>query len=350
MSLSQLSKRERVDAALKGEAVDRVPVSAWRHFIDEEGRAETLARVSIKHYQDFDWDWLKMNPRATYYAEAWGNRYDYQHYDSVLPKLLDGPLNKPADLEKIRLISPTAGVFAEQLELVRLIKAGIGDTHFLQTVFSPLSVLAFLVARPKTHKIEELVQAQYDGLRQYLNENPKGVHEALKNLATTLAHYASAAVDTGASGLFFAIVKLARQGVLSEAEFEEFGKPYDLQVLKAVADAPFNLLHICGPYAYFNAVTDYPVHALNWATVGQHNPTVEEASHRTQKALVGGVDEVGTLQTGTPEQVIEEALTAIRATNGRHLLLTPGCGTSVDVPTENLYALRRAAAIAQKAL
>ena len=28
--MAQLSKRERVDAALKGEAVDRVPVSAWR--------------------------------------------------------------------------------------------------------------------------------------------------------------------------------------------------------------------------------------------------------------------------------------------------------------------------------
>ena len=36
--MAQLSKRERVDAALKGEPVDRVPVAAWRHFLDEENK------------------------------------------------------------------------------------------------------------------------------------------------------------------------------------------------------------------------------------------------------------------------------------------------------------------------
>ena len=345
--MSELSKRERVDATLKGEAVDRVPVSAWRHFIDEERDPESLARISLKQFTDFDWDWLKINPRATYYAEAWGNRYDFDHYDSVLPELIDGPLNTPADLDKIQPVNPTAGVFAEQLDLTQRVKAGIGDAHFLQTVFSPLSVLAFLLARPKTHTIQASVQAQYDGLRDYIRENPQGVHDALQVISSTLAQYASATIDAGASGLFFAIVKLAREGVLTEAEFAEFGKPYDLQVLKAVEAAPFNMLHICGPYAYFNDVTDYPVQAINWATLGQHNPDLVEASRLTPKTLVGGVDEVGTLQVGTPEQVIAEALTAIRATHGRRLLLTPGCGTNLDVPSANLHALREAATIAQ---
>jgi uroporphyrinogen decarboxylase len=344
--MAQLSKRERVDAALKGETVDRVPVSAWRHFIAEENDPQKLADISLQHVKEFDWDWLKVNPRATYYAEAWGNQYDFSQYDSVLPKFISGPLDSPADLEKIQPISPTAGVFAEHLELVRLIKAGIGDARFLQTVFSPLSVLAFLLARPENHTITEVVQAQHDGLKRYLRENPAGVHEALKNIATTLGQYAAAAINEGASGIFFAIVKLAREGVLTETEFEEFGKPYDLQVLQAVQGAAFNMLHICGPYVYFNAVTDYPVHALNWATIGQNNPTVEEASHRTRQALVGGVDELGSLQTGTPDDVIREAQAAIRTNEGKHFLLTPGCGTNLDVPSENLHALRKAADIA----
>jgi len=341
--MSDLSKRERVEVALKGEAIDRVPVSAWRHFIAEERTAESLAAVSLQHFGHFDWDWLKINPRATYYAEAWGNHYDYSRYDSVLPALIDGPLNSPADLAKIQSVNPTAGVFAEQLDVVRRVKAGIGGAHFLQTVFSPLSVLAFLVARPKQHTIGEAVQAQYDGLKRYISENPQGVHAALQQITITLGQYAAAAVDSGASGLFFAIVKLARAGILTEVEFEEFGKPYDLQVLKAVESAPFNLMHICGPYAYFDAVTDYPVDAFNWATIGQHNPTIAEARQKTNKALVGGVDELGVLQTGTPDQVIAEARQAIRVTGGRHLLLTPGCGTNLDVPDANLHALRHAA-------
>lgn len=344
--MSQLSKRERVDAALKGEAVDRVPVSAWRHFLDEENDPNTLAQVSLKHFHDFDWDWLKVNPRATYYAEAWGNQYDFTDYDSVIPRLIDGPLHSPADLEKIQSINPTAGVFAEHLELTRLVRAGIGGAPFLQTVFSPLSVLSFLTARPETHSIEAFGKAQYAGVRQFINERPKEAHEALKNIADTLGKFAAANIDEGASGIFFAIVKIARQGVLTEAEFEEFGKPYDLQVLKAIENAPFNMLHICGPYAYFDAVTDYPVQAINWATIGQNNPTVQDAQSKTGQALVGGVDELGALQTGAPQAVIDEALDAIRATNGRHFLLAPGCGTNVDVPSENLHALRRASSLA----
>jgi len=344
--MAALSKRERVDAALKGEALDRVPVSAWRHFLDEENNIDDLAAISLKHFHDFDWDWLKINPRATVNAEAWGNQYDFSDYDSVLPRLLEGPLNSPADLEKIQPINATAGVFAEHLNLVKQVKEGMGGAHFLQTVFSPLSVLGFLVARSEQHRNDLEVQAQHDGLRRYFKENPEGVHAALKNIATTLGQYGAAAVDEGASGLFFAIVKIAREGVLTEEQYAEFGRPYDLQVLQAVQGASFNMLHICGPYAYFDAVTDYPVHAINWATLGQNNPTVDEAQHQTQQAIVGGVDELGVLQTGTPDEVIDEALAAIRATNGDHFLLTPGCGTNSDVPDANLHALRKAADIA----
>lgn len=341
--MSELSKRERVEAALGGKPIDRVPVSAWRHFIPDERQPETLAAASLYHFQEYDWDWLKVNPRATYYAEAWGNRYDYDHYDSVLPQLIEGPLESPQDLEKIRPVAPTGGVLGEQLELVRLIRHRIGDAHFVQTVFSPLSVLAFLVARPQSHGIEAAVQAQYDGVRAYIHANPAGAHAALKNIADTLALYAAAAVDAGASGIFFAIVKLARQAVLTRAEYAEFGEPYDLRVLRGVQGAPFNLLHICGPEVYFDIVEHYPVHAVNWASIGQHNPSVAEAGSRTRQALIGGVDELGVLQHGTPDEVIAEAHTAIEETGGIRFLLAPGCGTSVDVPPANLHALRRAA-------
>jgi uroporphyrinogen decarboxylase len=344
--MTTLSKRERVDAALKGEAVDRVPVAAWRHFIPEETSAEQLAAVSLKHFHDFDWDWLKVNPRATYYAEAFGNRYDYSDYESVLPRLIEGPLDTLADLHKIAPVNPTGGVFAEQLDVVKRIKQGIGGAHFVQTVFSPLSVLAFLLARADEHKIDKLLSAQYDGLRRAIREQPEATHAALNAIATTLGAYAAATIDAGASGIFFAIVKLARRDVLTETEYAQFGRPYDLKVLAAVQGAPFNLLHVCGPSVYFDAVKDFPVHAINWAALGQNNPSVGSAYCLTQRALIGGVDELGTLQTGTPEQVVAEAQEAIRTTGGRRFLLTPGCGTAMDVPAANLRALRHAADLA----
>lgn len=336
--MTTLTKRERVDAALRGEIVDRPPVSAWRHFVPEERAANTLAEAHLRFFHEYDWDWLKVNPRATYYAEAWGSQYDFDTYAGVVPTLVRTPLNDARDLAKITPLNPTEGVFAEHIELIERIKAGLGAAHAVQTVFSPLSVLNFLLVRPG----EQAGEAQYDRLRALLHESPQAVHAALGAIAETLAGYAAANVRSGASGIFFAIVRLAREGALSPAAYAEFGRPYDLQVLNGVQDAPFNLLHICGPKAYFNEILDYPVHAINWASIGQDNPTLAEARGLTAKGLIGGIDEHEALQHGTPNDVIAAAHKTFAYAGRVGVLLSPGCGVAVDVPPANLHALRRA--------
>ncbi len=341
---SQLTKRERVDAALAGREVDRVPVTAWRHFVPEETSPTSLAEAHLRFFWKYDFDWIKVNPRATYYAEAFGNQYDFGSYTGVIPRFVSGPLSSAADLRKIKPVSPTGGAFGEQLQALELIRRGIGDARFIQTVFSPLSVLAFLGARPTGHSTQaEVTAAQPAAVRRLIDEDPEGVHQALGAIAGTLAGYARAAVDAGASGLFYAIVRLAREGVLSEEEYATFGKPYDLKVLEAVRGAPFSLLHICGPKVYFDQVTDYPVQAINWAAVGQGNPDVGQALKRTKLALVGGVDETGALARGDAAEVAAQAKAAIRATGGRRLLLAPGCSIAMNTPESGLRALREAA-------
>lgn len=340
--MTQQTKRERVDAALRGEPIDRVPVSAWLHFIPEERTSDGAVNAHGRFFRDFDWDWLKVNPRATYYAEAWGNRYDYDHYDGVLPQRTGGPIATPADLAKIEPVSATEGVFGEELNVLWRIGRGLGGAHFVQTVFSPLSVLAFLATQPGNQLPDLGLQSSFDGLRRLIHEHPREVHAALAAIAETLHGYADAVLETGASGVFFAIVRLARAGVLTPSEYEAFGKPYDLRVLQAVQSAPFNLLHVCGPQAYFDLARDYPVHAVNWAAVGQGNPTLAEARARTTKALIGGVDEAGAIQSGTPADVLAEARTAIASVGATKLLLSPGCGLATNVPAANLHALRQA--------
>lgn len=340
--MSQLSKRERVDAALRGEIVDRPPVAAWQHFVPEERAAEPLAAAHLRFFAEFDWDWLKVNPRATYYAEAWGSRFDFDRYSGVLPQQRSTAIATAADLAKIAPRRPTEGVFEEQLDLLHRVKDDIGDAHFVQTVFSPLSVLTFLIARPDDPAGEAGLATRYDRLLALLHEHPDAVHTALGAIAQTLAGYAAASVDAGASGIFFAIVRLARAGVLSETEYASFGRPYDLQVLEAVQGAPFNLLHTCGPRVYFDLVADYPVHAINWATVGQDNPTLAQARSRTSKALIGGIDEHGALAHGAPPQVLAVAQAAIADAGPHGLLLAPGCGLDLDTPAANLHALRAA--------
>ena len=52
--------------------MDRPPVSMWRHFYAEETAADTLAEAMLGFQREYDWDFMKVNPRASYHAEDWG--------------------------------------------------------------------------------------------------------------------------------------------------------------------------------------------------------------------------------------------------------------------------------------
>ena len=67
-----MNHRERVLACLAGEYVDRPPASMWRHFYAEETAPDTLAEAMLGFQREYDWDFMKVNPRASYHAEDWG--------------------------------------------------------------------------------------------------------------------------------------------------------------------------------------------------------------------------------------------------------------------------------------
>jgi hypothetical protein len=57
----------------------------------------------------------------------------------------------------------------------------------------------------------------------------------------------------------------ATDDVMTAEEYETWGRPFDLKILKAVSEAPFNVLHIHGKRIHFDSLLDYPVSALNWS-------------------------------------------------------------------------------------
>ena len=63
-----LNKKERLQNVFEGRPVDRLPLSFWRHFYVEETSAETLARRLLDWHCRFEFDFLKINPRAQYHA------------------------------------------------------------------------------------------------------------------------------------------------------------------------------------------------------------------------------------------------------------------------------------------
>ena len=323
-----MNKIERVDAALKGEPVDRVPISFWGHSYLKEWSAEGLAGAMLENYRRYDWDYMKVNPRASYHVEDWGVTLERTTDPNRGHRITNWPVREPGDWRRLRPLDPDRGALGEQLQALRQIRDGLaGEAYFIQTIFSPLSVAKYLVGN------------QPGPVQTTIQDNPDALRAALDVITETFTHYAQATLEAGASGIFFATTGWASSDALTEEQYRRFGIDYDLRVAEAFAGkAPFTVLHNCGEHIYLDLLSDYPVEAISWAATLPGNPTLAEGKERTTKAVMGGVSEKTTLPDGTPEQVDDEVRRAIKETGGRRVLIAPGCSIPPRTPAANLEA------------
>ncbi len=328
--MQPMTRIERMDAALKGEQVDKVPISFWRHFYLQERDAGLLADALLAFQREFGWDFMKVNERASYHVEDWGNRYSYSDDPYVAPSLVSHVVHTKEDWAKIGVLDIwKTEALKQQLVLLELIKEGLQEEnlYFLQTIFNPLSIAQRLAG----HSKERLLQA--------MENEPKELHAALEAITETFANYVGACLNAGASGIFFATNRTASADMMTEEQYGEFGMPYDLRVLAAARGRPgFNLFHICGDHIFFDMLMSYPVDAISWDITGAGNPSLREGINRSGKAAVGGIGHRTTLATGTPQRVADEVSSAIAETGGRKLVLAPGCTFPPNTRKELLNA------------
>src|SRR2546423_2194267 len=135
----QMTKKERVRATLCGGEVDRVPASLWGHEFLREWTPQDLVESTLDLWRPDDWDFIKFNPRATYFAEAWGNRYEPPK-DQRQPRLLDTAIRGPSDLRTVPSSDATSGVPGEHLDALKMLVNRVGDeVDVIHTIFSPLT-------------------------------------------------------------------------------------------------------------------------------------------------------------------------------------------------------------------
>jgi uroporphyrinogen decarboxylase len=321
-----VTKRDRLRAAISGDAVDRPPVALWRHFPQEDARAEDLARAHIHFYRTCDWDFLKVTPTSGYYGDDWGLRAGYRPNPEGTRHYTDRPIKKPADWAALRPLDVTTGVYGRELHALHLIRQEARDDVILSTIFSPLTIARTLSGD--------------QALVRYLREEPEALHQGLASITDVTRRFAEETLNAGADGIFFA-TQCATTDYLTDEEYEEFGRPYDLQVLDAAAQAEFRILHLHGEHVMFDLLTDYPVDILNWHD-RRTPPSLAEAFKRFSGCLAGGIDEARTLAADTPQAVAAQARDAIAQTSGQRLVVAAGCVTLLDTPEVNLRAVREA--------
>lgn len=326
-----MNKKERVDAALRGDAVDRVPASMWGHDFEREWSAHGLAEAMMDNYTRYDWDYLKVNPRGCYLVEGWGAKYRPSGEKYKAPIFEQGPIRSASDWKRIRPLEADQGTLAEQMLALQLINHSMGfEAYFVQTIFCPLGVANYLVGNTT------------DPVRQTIREDRKAMHAALRAITETITTFAIASLEQGAAGIFYATNKWASEGMLTPDQYREFGEQYDLEFLDAIKSrSKFTILHNCGSHIYFDLLSSYPVQAINWAATEEGNPDLREGAMSSGKAVMGGISERTVLKAGTPNQVQDEVGKALELTGGKRFLLAPGCAVPPETPAKNLEAIRR---------
>jgi len=320
-----MTKRARVLAALRGDHVDRVPLSFWLHNFVTENSAAGLAAETLRLARTFDWDFLKPQSRAQCFAEMWGLSYRPSAERATPFTVTHTPLAGAADVARLQPVDPRRGALGEQLAALAAIRAAVGpDTPIIWTVFAPMMVMPSVLAGGREQALA-IVRAE-----------PKAMDAGLAAIAETLAAYARACVEAGADGLFYA-TNLARADGLTAGECRRFQRPHDLRVLGAVAQAPFNLLHVCGPAVHFDEFADYPVTAFSWA-LGVGNPSLAEVHRRTGRAVVGGLPAKPEIASMGATDIAARAKRAVDEMRGRALLLGPDCSINPDTPEALLHA------------
>jgi uroporphyrinogen decarboxylase len=125
--------------------------------------------------------------------------------------------------------------------------------------------------------------------------------------------------------------------------YDETVFPTDLEILKAAAGAPFNMVHVCGRPMDFERFANYPAAVINWADRAA-GPSIAYACEVAKPAVAGGVDNLKTMPEGTPQDCAAEVRDALRQAGDRPIIITPGCTYDPKrVPAENVKAIVAAA-------
>jgi uroporphyrinogen decarboxylase len=319
-----MNKRERLEATLRGAPVDRVPVALWRHWPGDDQRPDDLAAAHIAYQSEYDWDFVKVSPSSSFAIRDWGAT---DHWVGNIEGTRDyGPpvIRKPEDWLGLKVLDPTQGVLGDQLATLDILQNEFkDDVPFIQTVFSPLAQMKNLAGDLP--------------LIQHMRQNAGQVHHALETICDTTIRFVQAAKGRGIAGIYYAI-QHASYEVLSEAEYQVFGRPYDLQILQAAGDMWFNVLHLHGAHSMFGMVSDYPVQVVNWHD-RESAPTIELGLKKMKAAASGGVDR-NALHDEDPTTALEQAREVFAKTNGQRWILGTGCVALITTPAGNVRKFR----------
>lgn len=307
-----MNKSERIRAALRGAAVDRVPYGFWTHRPDIDLDPEKIAEATAAFAQRLDLDFIKSMPNGFYCVEDWGCTLDFSDVArGGVGKVVRPAVSTPADWARLAPLTTTQGALARELRhLSQLIKRVGPEVPVLATVFSPLTI---------ANKLSNGAH------RAHIASHASEVAAGLEVITQATCEFTRAAIAAGCAGIFFATQDATRQ-LFDASVYRRFGEHYDAPVLHAAREAGgwFNVLHMHGEDILFDALREYPVDALNWH-IGETPPAIADyrASGGT-RCILGGLQR-NHITNKNLDAAYADIDIALAQTQGRGVILSPAC-------------------------
>ena len=320
-----ITHKERIQACLKGEILDRTPVALWRHFPVDDQDPRALADASLHFQQTYDFDLVKVTPASSFCVRDWGVEDQWLGHTEGTREYTKRVIHDPQDWETLPALDPTAPNLAGQLDCLRYLRAKLEpDTPLLQTVFSPLAQAKNL--------------AGADLLGEHLRQYPEAVMKGLATIAETTRRFVEACHDVGVDGIFYAI-QHAQADILSFEDYQIFGLPHDQNALAPLDKFWCNLLHLHGHEVYFSLVNSLNFQIVNWHD-RESFPSLSQAQELFGGTVCGGIRQ-DTLVYQDRSEVQKEAADALQQTDGRRFILGTGCVVPVIASHGNILTARK---------
>lgn len=320
-----LTHRERLQACLKGERLDRPPVALWRHFPVDDQSPETLAAATLHFQHTFDFDLVKVTPASSFCLKDWGAEDTWEGSVEGTRRYTKRVIQKPEDWENLPMLGPSTPHLAGQLACLRQIRAELGhDVPMLQTIFSPLAQAKNLVGG--------------ETLTAHIRKYPEAVMKGLETIALSTQRFVEATMETGIDGVFYAI-QHAQAALLTLDEYRTFGLPFDKTTLESASALWCNLLHLHGSEVYFEIVSEFPFQIVNWHD-RDTAPSLAEAQKIFPGVVCGGLGR-DTLVYRESAEVQREAQDALKQTRGQRFILSTGCVVPIIASHGNLLEARK---------
>lgn len=301
-----MNKREMMLALVDGQAPsDTTPAAFFLHFGPQyqEGRAAIERHLGFFRHTGMDFVKIQYEQGMAEYT-----------------------ITSPADWAHARRL--TEEDFAPTVEVVRgLVEAAGKEALVVLTLYSP-----FMWAR---HLAGDAL------LEEHLREHPGQAAKALEVSTDNVLTLVRACKKAGVDGFYASSQGGEAHRFSATGIFEQLVKPTDLAVWDEIASCRFNILHVCdfeGAYDDLTPFLDYPGHVVNCSLhVGGRMMTPKEAATMFKRPFMGGMERLGVLAKGSPDEV-RAAARSVLADAPEQFILGADCTVPADTSWDNLKA------------